>query len=121
MKEDVSNTKNEKTTLSDKYRNGSEPHHIVRKRNFVLDKIRETAPISVSELRRKIIESGEKISYGLLWEIIRQFEFCRLVFTKTILDENNTELKIIHVQTPEEEFNHQMQEIGINVEGDKNE
>jgi len=121
MVEEVSNTKNEKITLSDTYGNGLEPHHIIRKRNFVLDKIRETAPISVSELRRKIVESGEKISYGLLWEIIRQFEFCRLIFTKTILDENNTELKIIHVQTLEQEFNQQMQEIGINVREDKNE
>ena len=120
MAEDISNTKKEKITLSDTYRNSPESYNIIQKRNFVLDKIRETAPISISELRRKIIESGEKISYGLLWEIIRQFEFCRLIFTKNILDDNNSGLKIIYVQTPEQEFNEQMKDMGIDISEDKN-
>lgn len=106
----------------DTYRNGSEHHNIVQKSNFVLDKIRETAPISVSELRRRIIESGKKIPYDLLCEFIRQFESCGLIFTETILDENNnSELKIIYVKTFEQEFNELMKNMGIEVKEDENE
>jgi len=97
---------NNQKPISDSLKNDSGAYATIYKRNFILDKIKENAPLSISDLQRKVSEAGEKISYGLLWEIVRNFEFCRLISTKIIIDSNNSELKIIYFpKTPDEEGN----------------
>ena len=61
-------------------------------RNHILDVIREVAPISISDLQRKL-----GISYGTLWNIVRELKFVRLIEIKDFEDEKNNFFKIIHI------------------------
>ena len=86
-----------KKQLSDTPKNENEAYIIKKNkkiinRNFVLDKIREKAPINISDLKREL-----GIGYSTLWDIVKSFEFVGLIYTTIQTDENNQEFKIIHL------------------------
>lgn len=79
--------------ISDNTKNGSGQHHKKKiNKNYVLDKIRELAPLSIYDLKKEL-----GFGYSTIWGIVREFEFCGLIKLKSNINEKNREVKTIEV------------------------
>ena len=66
------------------------PDRAKEERGLFLDKIRELAPICISELAREL-----KCSRSKLYYVLRDFEFAGLVESKVILDGNKAKRIVV--------------------------
>lgn len=68
--------------------------------NYIIDVIRETYPISIWDLCKKI-----NVSHSKLYYILRDLEFAGVILSKVKLNDNNRSVRIIYISNKLKESN----------------